>query len=181
MQHPAPDVLGQYADALLDAPEHDRVHRHLTTCASCRNALLVEKSLSDAVRTASQRTPSSRFDSAVLSALRRPATGPSRRIPYLGYAAAALLIVTTFVVVIIAGASGETQSRSALTPMFERITEVLTPAMELLTSQSGRLTPKLDERDSDFFRVFFIATAALLLIGGLERVLFPLMRQGHKT
>jgi hypothetical protein len=53
--------------------------------------------------------------------------------------------------------------------------------VDLLTRQSEKLTPQLDNGESGFIRIFFLATAALLIIGGLERHFFPSFRHGHKT
>lgn len=180
MKHPDIDILQQYADGMLAAAERDGVERHLASCASCRSAMQLERSLSESLRTIPSPSPSSRFDARVLAAVRRPASRSAGRTLWLRYAAAAILIVTTTVVIVIAGASGEAQSRTVLTPVFERITEVIAPALDLVSSQGQQLTPRLDDRDSDFFRIFFLATAALLIIGGLERFIFPSLRHGPR-
>ena len=181
MKHPDAEILRQYADALLDPAARAGVERHIEDCASCRDALRIERALSDAIRALPSSSPSHRFDRGVLDAVQHTAHAPAKRMPYFRYAAVGLLILTTFVVVIVAGASGEAQSQSVLTPVFERITAVLSPVVDLMTQKSEQLTPQLDDGDSSFFRIFFLATAALLIIGGLERLLSPSFRHSHKS
>jgi hypothetical protein len=181
MEHLSTDMLQRFADDALEGEERKRVQLHLGSCSHCRIAFDFERMLLASLRVPNVDTPSPLFDHNVLSAIRQPDRGArSTRIRWFKYAAAAALILTTLIVVIIAGANGDEQSRSILTPVFERVSSVVSPVLQTLTRQSERITPKLDARETDFFRIFLIAAAALFIIGGLERFIFPSPRHDSK-
>ncbi|MCB2204017.1 zf-HC2 domain-containing protein [bacterium] len=188
MQHPAPDILQQFADGMLDSEHRSNVEAHLHDCAECRSVVELERGISGVLQDLPLHEPSTYFDASVLNAVHAPAShrGPDR-IRIFRYTAAAALILVTLVVVIVAGASGEEQSRSMLTPVFERVTplfeqvtDFIAPATELLNNKSTRVAPDLDAQSESVVRVFFIAVLALLIFGGLERVLLPRFRHGHR-
>ena len=181
MEHISPELMRQYADGELTVAERQRITNHLAVCERCRTSQRLETSLSDALRAVPQDVPSPRFDMQVLSELRSAAEHRrSPRRPAWKVAAAGLLIAATLIVVVIAGASGEEQSRSALTPVFEKVTAVFTPVMDAVARQSRQIMPQPGDGDFGVIRIFLIVTVVLLALAGIERFLFPNLRHDHK-
>ena len=181
MEHPGTDILQRYADNLLETDLRRSIQGHINSCDRCRRIVALEHALMASLRNPPSSAPSPHFDRNVLNALRaQQDVRKGTRVSWFTYAAAAALIATTLVVLIVAGASGDEQSRSVLTPVFEKVSSVTLPVLELLVRQSARVTPHLDEGGIGFVRIFLIAMSALLVFGGLERFIFPSIRHDSK-
>jgi predicted anti-sigma-YlaC factor YlaD len=178
MAHPDRNMLRQLADGSLDTTEARRIEEHLASCTQCRVIVTFERNLIRALRETPLPEPSPHFDPAVLRAVSR-GNGPAAasRLTWGKYAAAGLLIAATLIVVTLAGASGEEQSRSMLTPVFEQITALIGPLANTFASRADSLIPTIGTQENDVLRIFLLAMGVLLLLGGLERLLLPHLKE----
>ncbi|MBN1446685.1 MAG: hypothetical protein JXA28_02040 [Bacteroidetes bacterium] len=174
MMHPDRNMLRQLADGNLDATEAHPIEVHLASCTQCRMIVAFERDLVRALRETPLPQASPDFDPAVLRAVsRRNHPAATSRLPWVKYAAAGILISATLIVITLAGASGEEQSRSMLTPVFEQITSLIGPLANTFASQADSIIPTSCTQGNEVLRIFLLAMGALLVLGGLERLLLP--------
>ena len=176
MNHPEQHKLRALVDGLLDAAEAHAIEEHLASCARCRREVSFERNLTTVLRDIPLQDPSPVFDSAVLRAVHSRSAETSSRTPWLRFAAAAVLIAATLIVIVIAGSTGDAQSRTILSPLFEQISAWVQPLAHTLTTRADKLQPSFGDQSGDIVRIFLLATGVLLLVGGLERVLLPRTR-----
>ena len=176
MQHPDTKTLQDFADEQLPREHIAPVREHLTSCERCRNEIALLRSMTQSLREIPTPITSPGFDSAVLRAVRKQRAQASSRLQWPKAAAAAALIVVTLLIVVIAGSTGEEQSRTMLSPLFDQVTNWLQPITGIFLSTTDDLRPAIDDSNGDVLRIFFLATAALLIVGGLERFLLPRIR-----
>lgn len=177
-EHPEHSILMEFMEGSLAHDQAETVRRHLSQCPSCRQARAFDEQLVQSISELALENPSSQFDSRILSTLQKSVGVQGRvRSAWLRPVATGLLIAATLVVIVFAGGSGEPQSESILSPVFEQFRDILTPVTDLLSDQIVRLTPSLDVADNQTIKIFLIASLAMLIIGSLDRLLQPYLRQ----
>mgnify|MGYP000666387233 CR=1 FL=1 len=176
MQHPDPKLLLDFVDEQLTRTESDAIRAHLTTCERCRNEVSLQRSIVQSLRETSLPEPSPEFDSAVLRAVGKNGSKADSRMPWTKVVAVAALISVTLIIVVVAGSTTEEQSRTILSPLFDQVTGWLQPVTAIFSKTADDLRPAMDDGNGDVLRVFLLASAALLIVGGLERFLLPRIR-----
>ncbi|PLX30925.1 MAG: hypothetical protein C0600_07075 [Ignavibacteria bacterium] len=181
-KHPSNSVLFSLLEGSLPKDAEHRLRQHIEHCAVCMQSLDFEKQLTRSIEELPLAHPSPQFDGHVLSELQHSKAIPHRPLQaWMRPVITGLLITTTLLVIILAGGSGEEQSQSVLTPVFEYITDVMSPVTDQFHEQITLLTPSVDAADNHTIRIFLIASLALLVIGSLDRLLLPIIRHRERT
>lgn len=179
MEHPDRQLLIDAADGLLPPSALSALRVHLDSCPDCLSLSEEEAAFSNLLRsqTLSDTTPG--FDRAVLDAI-LPATAGKRGRDILlrKYAGLVLLcMVTLFVVVLSMGQKSDAQgwmapvSRS-ISSLSNGITLGVTRGIEQLYA-----SVKTTAGSDSVLHVFALAVLALLLLGGLDRIISPILRK----
>ncbi len=179
MEHPDHELLLACADGLLSTEQSDEIRAHTTRCPDCAAVLEREMALSAALRAQPLARPSPAFDQAVLRALMPRAESTGRHeISFRGYGGILLLCACTLVIYLAANGKSD-GAPTWLTPVYETISGAMSWFTDRFVSGiSGMISPLgTAAHGSNFIEIFLLATLALVLLGGLDRVIAPLFRK----
>ncbi len=181
MIHPDRDILILYVDRVLPESEMTSIRAHAEECLQCSDALARERQFSEALRAQPMTEPSSGFDRIVLDAVIPAATRERRgEATVRRYAGLITLCVVTLVVILIAlGQGGESSD------WMQPVSETINTATRSLTNGfvdglNRLLSPlKVIQVSNGVLDIFALAVLALLVLGGLDRILSPLVKKGR--
>ncbi len=181
MEHPDSELLVSFADGVLDDAQTTDIRAHIEQCPICREIVASERQFSEALRAQPLIQPSPSFDRTVLDTM-LPASARSRReeASIRKYAGLIVLCVVTLIVVAISSGQGG-DSPGWMRP----VSDAMSSANRTLTDGfvvgiKQLFSPLHAARSSSgVFDIFALAVLALLVLGGIDRVIAPLVRKGR--
>ncbi|MFA6233490.1 MAG: zf-HC2 domain-containing protein [Bacteroidota bacterium] len=181
MEHPDRELLIAFADGILSPEQTIEVRAHADHCPTCGIIIEQEAAMSRALRMQRLVQPSFAFDRVVLDAVlpRRAARG-AQEASFRKYAGVFVLCIFTFIVFLISSGSGG-NSPSWMHPVYDAVNGITRGMTESFIEGSSALFAPLTKMTADrgVLEIFCMATFALLLLGGIDRIIAPLLKKGR--
>jgi anti-sigma factor RsiW len=181
MEHPDRELLIALADGILTPERKIEVRSHMDHCPTCASILEQEAALSRTLRMQRLVQPSPAFDRAVLDAvLPRSAARVAQEASFRKYAGVFVLCIFTIIVFLISSGSGS-NSPSWMHPVHDAVNGSTRWMTESFVEGSSALFAPLTRATAHggVLDIFCMATFALLLLGGIDRIIAPLLKKGR--
>ncbi|MFZ1728490.1 MAG: zf-HC2 domain-containing protein [Bacteroidota bacterium] len=181
MQHPDRQLLIAYVDGLLTSKQADELLSHANICPDCKIVIEQEAAMSSAMRTQPLAHPGPGFDRAVLDAvLPRTSNADKQALPLRKFAGIFALCIFTLIIFLFS-TDGNHDSAAWVQPVKDAVSGFTGNMTEYLVQGIQRLFVPFTATaaHSSILEIIGMATVALLLLGGIDHIISPLLKKGR--